>query len=192
MSNLWNPDTEETLTLRYGGDIRHMALSPDRLMLATASDHAAAQVWNVATGKPLSPPLAHAQWAYGVAFHPDGHLLASCSVDQTLRVWDLAMTRQAERVLRERDRVVEAAFSPDGQKIATLTSWASSQRLWDAKTGQPLGRPLAEGFPVGELQFSPDGKRVAVWAGRRKAKALNAGRHDGAHLRAVGFPKRLG
>lgn len=180
-TRLWNPDSGETLTLNYAQVIRQAVLSPDGLMLATASDDRTAQIWNIGSGKPLSLPLTHASWLYGVAFHPGGHLLATCGEDQTLRVWDLAATSKAEFVLRAQTPFIEAEFSPDGRKIATIAT--DGKRLRDAKTRLPLDRTVEAPVSHGELQFSPDGKRFVTYGGSFPGKKpLGGARQHGASI----------
>src|SRR5205823_11671861 len=46
-----------------------------------------AQLWDVATGIPLGPPLLNRGPTLGVSFHPDGRGLATASGDGNVRFW---------------------------------------------------------------------------------------------------------
>jgi WD40 repeat protein len=83
---LFNPDTGESLKLNYEADIRDVTLSPDGLMLATASDNGDARLWNRSTGEELGTALDHSMWCLGVGFSPDGERLATSSVDRTVSI----------------------------------------------------------------------------------------------------------
>ena len=64
------------------------AFSADGTRLVTASYDHTARVWAAATGKPLSPPLAHQRLVMSAAFSPDGARVVTASLDQTAMIWD--------------------------------------------------------------------------------------------------------
>ena len=64
------------------------AFSPDGSRVVTASDDNTAQVWDAATGKPLSPALEHQAGVSSAAFSPDGRRLVTASDDNTARIWE--------------------------------------------------------------------------------------------------------
>jgi WD40 repeat protein len=84
--------------------VESAAFSPDGTRVVTAcGGHA--QVWDAATGQPVTRPLAHQGSVMSVAFSPDGTSVVTASEDRTARVWDLRLdngtvadwTRVAER-----------------------------------------------------------------------------------------------
>jgi WD40 repeat protein len=66
-----------------------VAFSPDGGMVLTGSLDRSARLWDVATGKPLGPPLPHRDGVTSVAFLPKGKgLVAGCG-DGTVQFWPL-------------------------------------------------------------------------------------------------------
>jgi WD40 repeat protein len=96
----------------------------------TASYDKTARIWDVATGKPLTPPLEHNGPIPGAAFSPDGALVVTASYDKTARVWDAATGKRASPPLAHSSPIAAAAFSPDGTHLVTA-SYDNTARVWD-------------------------------------------------------------
>jgi WD40 repeat protein len=98
--------------------------------VVTASVDRTARVWDAATGKPVTSPLAHQNWVVSAAFSPDGTRVVTASLDNTARVWDAATGKPVTSPLAHQDSVVSAAFSPDGTRVVTA-SGDGTARIWD-------------------------------------------------------------
>jgi eukaryotic-like serine/threonine-protein kinase len=57
----------------------------------------AAQVWDTATGRPLSPPLMQQGPLATACFSPDGKTVLTASQDKTARIWELPVPLQGPR-----------------------------------------------------------------------------------------------
>jgi WD40 repeat protein/predicted Ser/Thr protein kinase len=160
---LWDVATSQSLTarLRHERWVTHVAFSPDGRSLVTVggvvgSPAVAARVWNVTTGKPLTPPL-QTDVTYAT-FSPDGRKLVTTGADGTAQVRDAATGQPLAPILQHEGGVRQAAFSPDSRRVVTAT-W-DRVRVWDATTGQPVTPPLQHAEAVSSAAFSPDGRRV--------------------------------
>lgn len=154
--------------------------SPDgRRVLTTSSGKnpgsspAMAMVWDLASGEPVTAPMAHSNRVVHASFSPDGRRIATASFDNTARVWDAETGRPITPPLPHSNFVYRAEFSPDGQRVVTA-SLDHCGRVFDATTGQLIGRPLVHDLFVGWASFSPDGQRVVTAGCDRTARVWDA------------------
>jgi WD40 repeat protein/tRNA A-37 threonylcarbamoyl transferase component Bud32 len=148
-------------------NLEDACFSPDSQLVATAASDGSVQVWEVANGSRVGPPLKHEAWAPSsrnsehLAFSPDSSRLLTFDYGPEACVWN---AKTGERLLKfNLDGVARsAAFSPDGKRIATSAGWAKTAHLWDATTAQPLSPPLPHDGMVDRVAFSPDGNSLAT------------------------------
>src|SRR5262249_27178055 len=129
-----------------------------------------ARIWDVATGRPLTPPLRHFAEVYQAGFSPDGRRMVTASLDRTAQVWEAATGQALTPPLPHSRPVVHAAFSLDGRRVVTVSGAAKNVdldtsgydvRIWDAATGRPLTPPWHHAQRPG-VQLSPDGRFLAA------------------------------
>jgi len=148
------------------------AFSPDGRSIVTRGYRGSIRLWDAATLRPVTPPLAcqlltddegHGQ-VHSVAFSADGRTVASGVSDKTARLWDVATSREIASPLRHEKEVRTVVFSPDRRSVLTASA-DGTVRLWDMATNSQIRVFGAPGF--GALcndcaAFSPDGCTIAT------------------------------
>jgi WD40 repeat protein/tetratricopeptide (TPR) repeat protein len=155
-----------------------------------------ARVWDLTTGKPLTPLLEHAVPVEHGLFSPDGRRALTISLPTggkvTLRLWDAETGRSLTPPLEHPGFVSEAKFSPDGRLLVTAGGGAppakGEARVWDVETGRQVIPPVVCQKPVLAASFSPDGRLLATTATQDLAGALQV-RDVATGRRVVDFPR---
>ncbi len=173
-ARIWDAHTGVPVTppLPHGEEVSYVAFSPDSQRLVTASgdsihrwplnttEHGGeARVWEVATGKPLTPPMAHRLSVLYSAFSPDGRRVVTGSLDETARIWDAQTGKPLTRAFQHRGVVFRAAFSPDGRHLATA-SFDGAARIWEVGSDQPKSIELNESVAGADRSFNAGGGKV--------------------------------
>jgi WD40 repeat protein len=155
----WDPDTGRLLTQipRPG----RAWLSPDHSRAVSGWDDRPAQVWDVRTGQPLTPPLELARGTTEASFSLQGDRIVTTRGDGTVRVWDIETGKVVAGPLRHGSPIESATFSPDGRRLVSRDS-AGQVRVWDlAGTVAPTS-PLQPALEAFYWWFSPDGRWVVI------------------------------
>ncbi len=166
-AHLWDIATgKETWKRELGGWISKAAFSSDgRLLIAIVGSQGEsqgewAQLWSVATGKPLGPRLEQRGLVLALAFSPDGKTFAiETGVPDrgpgVARFWDFD-SQEIRKPLEQPSGALGVAFSPDSKKLLT-GHFDGKARLWDLSTDRvPLALPHEA--LVRDVAFSrPDG-----------------------------------
>jgi WD40 repeat protein/serine/threonine protein kinase len=155
---------EQRLTLpTHSQPVTALAMSIDGKRVATGSVGNPVQIWDTATGKPVT--TLPEQNVVSLAFAPDGQMLAVGGQDQVV-VWDVA----TKRVVFRREEALarfRVAFSRQGPLLAlglhggqrAFGKDGGSTELWDCRTGELKRRfPMAGGF----VALSPRGDQLAT------------------------------
>ncbi len=119
-----------------------------------------AQVYDLALGKPISPPLVHGAEIVMAAFSPDGRQVMTAARDRTVRVWDAVTGKPLTPPLRQGRAAHRAAFSGDGRRLLT-TGEDGVLRVWDLASREVM-QPLPPPTGSGPTAFSPDGRLIAA------------------------------
>jgi serine/threonine protein kinase/Flp pilus assembly protein TadD len=91
--------------LPHPDPILDVAFSPDGAFLLTAHETGSAQLWDVATRKPVGPPAVLLGPIHAVAFTPDGKMCLCVAEDGTVRRWPVPAPFAEPDLARLADRV---------------------------------------------------------------------------------------
>jgi len=143
--------------------VRDLRFSPDGERLSVRVGKSA-HVWDVATGKPVVPPVASPRGP-GM-FTPDGRLFLSAEEDGVARLWDLATGKPLWAQGQKVELSGPAAISPDGRWFVPRNDVGNTTRVWNLRQGRPAGGLLSHalrtdaGPKVAFAAFSRDGRRL--------------------------------
>lgn len=160
------------MTYHHAGPVTQAKYSPDGRLVLTTSRDGTAQVWDAASGTPVSPPLHHARGVLAGAFNRRGNRVATAGVDGTAQIWNTRTGAPVGPPLSHDSVVLACLFSPSddllitGAKDGTVTAW-------DTQSFAPryviqLGKPLES------ITLSSDGKWLATGTTKGVARLWDA------------------
>jgi WD40 repeat protein len=154
-------------------EVVDISFSPDRNIIATASQDGTVKLWNLEGKQIKSFSAANNAKFWGISFSPKGQILAAASTDGTVRLWRLngKDIEEVEPLKVSQSLVWDISFSPDGQVLASADS-SGTVKLWqfdgDKFNPDPIYQIKAHDQVKGEdqeihkINFSPDGKFLAT------------------------------
>jgi WD40 repeat protein len=176
-ASLWHTVTGKAVVADLGNGRKCSGhyLSPDKKAALIAFEVGGAQIVDLSTGKPLSPPLEVKVSRSGesrVVFSPDGSTVVVFDVGQRANVFDVksgklktALIPEKARESDDEDSLPHAKFTADGAFCFILDVEGLLVRF-DTKTWQPSGKLMKH---EGEIPYSfdfdvsEDGKWAAVF-----------------------------
>jgi WD40 repeat protein/tRNA A-37 threonylcarbamoyl transferase component Bud32 len=141
-----------------------VVVSPDGRTLASGSEgpkSTAGQLWDVATGKPIGPPLQHKGAIRGLAFSPDSQWLLTGSFNSTFRLWSAATGTPLGKPIRVDGEVWTVDFSHDG-RLALSAGSARTVQLWDTADWTKHGVPMLNPATIAVARFEPEGRLITA------------------------------
>jgi len=185
---LWDLNNgAERLRLNSGAQVNSISLSPDAHLLATGSDSGAAQIWDMASGKPAMPEFHwHEKDVKALSISPDGKYLVSGGGkrDGALELTDLQTGQLVQGHFKFRAFGFNSiAFTPDGKRLVTgqiipggddyadvptLSPELKTISLivWDMASGEPIYKMTdvmvdkERHDSINTVIVTPDGKQI--------------------------------
>lgn len=147
--------------LQVGTNLTSGQFSPDGTRVLVHSEtEAFAQVLDIASGQPTTPPMQHPALVRSAAFDATAERVLTVCYDGTVRIWDAHSGQPLLPPLRKDSPLLSAMFTPDGKQIIT-GSKKHGLWFWNATTGASI-RGLFEGETVHSVACTPDGNWIAA------------------------------
>ncbi|VXD20119.1 conserved hypothetical protein [Planktothrix serta PCC 8927] len=162
---LLNWECRDTLHI-HSDAVRVIAMSYDGKLLASRSDDATLQLYNLETPSApmiLADNLCRQYPGYGLVFSPNSPILA-VECDKNIHLWNVSTLQYQVLDLGLSVPICSLAFSPNG-KLLAAGSFDGFIGFWDLTKGQPLPPLKAHSFPIWSLAFSPDSLFLASGSG---------------------------
>lgn len=168
--------TVKTLQSAFEGSMFVFAWSPNAKMIAAASMHNSAHVWDAGTGRLLrSIPGAHTPpdkesvaETRCIAWSPDSRQFATCGLDRLIKIWDAATGNLLQTFDDNPNWLGSVRWSPDGRWFASA-DWGRDVKIRATDTWQIEWEINPEPPSVGAgaggdytIAWGPDSHRLAA------------------------------
>ncbi len=167
---LWDINSKESILLdKHTRWVNALAFSSDGKMLASGGHDETVQLWDVATGEPITTFTGHTGGINALTFSPDNHTLAGGTTMGTVRFWNIKNENLLPTRITGHTMGVEAAtFFKDNTTLVSI-AYDEVISLWDVmKTPQKTGSnaiqkigiyPERRQHGLSFSAFSPDGTK---------------------------------
>ncbi len=164
---LWDASSAELIkTFDCQGDsVSKLVFSTDGqyLCAGTQGETNSIHVWNIISGKEMTPLVGHENAVEDLRSSADGKTLISASADGTIRFWDL-YTGDLLKTLGDTDgsMISSIALSSDGKYLVSGHYYQEfTVKLWNLATGKLIKIYDGHQGGVTAVDFSPNGDYIA-------------------------------
>lgn len=174
---IWDVDSQSAVPLNHGAAINSIALSPDRLGIASSGTDGRIVLWEIPPTKERQRNElkgGHRGPVYGLSYNFDGTLLASAGWDGQVIIWNPNNASQVKSFVAHEEGVWAVDFSPCCKFLATAGN-DGLVKLWDVGGDDPKSAKLVATFSrhkgaVHSVKFFSDATRLA--SGGRDGTAM--------------------
>lgn len=134
-------------------NINAVAIAPNSLLVASASDDKTIRLWEMQTGQQRFVLHGHTHFVKSVAFHPSNpNLLVSSGRDRQIYLWDLQAKEITQTLTGHEQAVNTVLFSPDGHLLVSGSA-DKTIKLWNTQSGACLASLRGHTLGVTALAF---------------------------------------
>lgn len=158
----WEPMTGKLrrTVLREGMEMKFLAFSPDRKMMATLgispSKQAVVRICDSRNGRKKAE-LGEGKSRYAsAAFFPDKSQIAVGTKKGTVQIWDLKRRRKLHEYRAHHEQIQALAISPDGKWLITSARSDHLVRVWSTIDFEEYRTLQGHGRGAQALAFSPE------------------------------------
>ena len=139
-------------------------------ILLTGSMDRTARLWQLPSGEPISPSIAHQEEVWRVAFSPEENLFATCQRDGLVKIWRFAGGNTEDIQVPSGWNDAFLQLSNDG-RFFVPSGWNSmrtsrSLRVFDSSTGDLDCAPIQAAGLLNAQAISPSGDLVMGMSSR--------------------------
>jgi WD40 repeat protein len=110
-----------------------VAVSRTGRFLAATDDNNVVYIWDIQSGKGVSPLTGHAEAVTSLAFSPNERQLVSCS-SRSVIAWDLIKGVEDHRISVQDSGAAAVTFSPDGTRLL-ISGRSTEVSVYNAQAG---------------------------------------------------------
>src|SRR6478672_6463667 len=127
--NTLSKDIGAVSALAREGAVAHIALSPNAEIIVSGGDDGIIQLWQLATGQPLSILTGNLSCICSLAVSPNSQILAAGNINGAITFWQLDTGACLGVYQAHSAPIMATVFSPEGQRLisgstdGTIKSW---------------------------------------------------------------------
>ncbi|KAJ3889762.1 quinon protein alcohol dehydrogenase-like superfamily [Lentinula edodes] len=167
---IWDSITGERKSQRHqSGLVLSVAISPDRLHMASTSNDKTIHIWNILIPEYSEILVGHMGVVNCIQYSLNGDLIVSGSDDKTIRIWDAANKDSVKVIYTITHPVWTLALSLETPHLAFGSNTGEIQ-VWDLDKRELQAR-IQVGSSINSIAFQPNGQQIVSCSGDGNVQA---------------------